>query len=73
MADADIAVKVSIETAVHAALREMLQSIYDNNGLRIDEIRVAWLCIDRMNENDAMLTDLQITSTTNQTGRPHAG
>ena len=70
MADGNVTVNVTVEQAVHLQIRQMLQAIYEFHGLRIDVINAYWDFVGPK----AVAVNLQITSTsTDQTGRPHAG
>jgi hypothetical protein len=38
-------IKVNIEQSIHARLREAVQSIYDQHGVRVDSLFVSWIGI----------------------------
>lgn len=64
MATVDLEMKVSVEKAVHDAIRTCLQDICDTHGLRVDSISARWIDVSSPGEIKMLITDLSMQTCT---------
>jgi len=57
-------ITVIVEQAVSSALREVLQAVMDQHGIRIDQLSARWIDISTPADERALVGQLEITSTT---------
>jgi hypothetical protein len=57
-------IKVTIEQSIHAALREVVQSIYDHHSIRVDSLRVEWIGTQQCGDPMSQLVGTIVLQTT---------
>lgn len=55
---------VSVEKAVHNAVHEMMQAIYDQHGIIVHGVNVHWLDISTHNQSKMVVAEINIDSRT---------
>ena len=61
---ADLKMAVSVEKAIHSALQEALQNIWDKFGVRVDDLSADWVNVSSPAEPKMMLTGINMRTTT---------
>ena len=64
MAEHDPKTKISVEAVAHEAIRDLLQTICENHGVRIDQIEIDWEESSRIPITQFKMRGLRILSYT---------
>ena len=57
---AEAKVTVAVESALHKALTEFMQTIFDEHGIQVREVRVDWLDVSEIGKRKASVVGLQM-------------
>lgn len=55
---------VAVEPTVHKVLAETVQAIFDQHGIRVDEVKFEWLDVSDMHRARQSLTSVCVRATT---------
>jgi hypothetical protein len=60
----DIGITVSVEKAIHNALRESAQAIWDIHGVCVKSVFFSWVDVSTLGEPRLILTDVEANTIT---------
>ena len=63
MADAQ-EITVAIEKAVHNAMSEVAQAIYDQHGIKILDAQIEWIDVSSTSEDKALIQHITLRTST---------
>jgi hypothetical protein len=66
MVGSNIEVIVTVEKAIHNALREVAQNAWEKYGVCIASAEFKWLDISSVNEHELIVTDLALRTITKE-------
>lgn len=61
---AELKMKVSVEKAIHSSLQDILQKIWDEFGVRVDDLSADWIDVSSPVEPEMRLTGINMRTTT---------
>ena len=64
MAKADIEIKYAVEQAIHAKLQSLLQQIWDDHGICIQNLSAKWTDVSSVEDPKMLLDELTMQSNT---------
>ena len=54
--------KVSVEKAIHGALRDAIQAISDQHGIQLTSVNVEWLDLSRQEAPQFKVSELRVST-----------
>jgi len=58
MAKADLELKVAVEKAIHTALQDVAQTIWDEHGICVEDVSIDWVDVSTPVEPKMFVTEL---------------